>query len=64
MHGNKESTTFEDNPPKSNFTSKFLVGADGSASTVRKLLSVEQEDLDYNRDWVVVDVKLKEPVEM
>ena len=52
------------NKQESNFTSKFLVGADGSASTVRKLLSVEQEDLDYNRDWVVVDVKLKEPVEM
>ncbi len=49
---------------KSYFTSKFLVGADGGSSTVGKLLSIEREDLDYNREWVVVDVKLKEQVKM
>ena len=41
------------------FTSRYLIGSDGGSSTVRKLLEISQEDLNYNRDWVVVDVELK-----
>ena len=41
------------------FTSKYLIGSDGGSSSVRKLLNIRQQDLNYNRDWVVVDVKLK-----
>jgi len=41
------------------FSSKYLIGSDGGASSVRSLLEISQEDLNYNQDWVVVDVKLK-----
>ena len=41
------------------FTSRYLIGSDGGSSAVRKLLEISQEDLNYNRDWVVVDVELK-----
>ncbi|MDG2020099.1 MAG: FAD-dependent monooxygenase [SAR86 cluster bacterium] len=40
------------------YSCKYLIGADGGSSAVRKLLKITQEDLDYNRDWVVVDVEL------
>jgi len=40
------------------YTCKYLIGADGGSSALRKLLEITQEDLDYNRDWVVVDVEL------
>ncbi len=39
-------------------TSKYLIGADGGSSSLRKLLKISQEDLHYNRDWVIVDVEL------
>ena len=42
-----------------NINSKYLIGSDGGSSKVRKLLEINQEDLNYNRDWIVVDVKLK-----
>jgi 2-polyprenyl-6-methoxyphenol hydroxylase-like FAD-dependent oxidoreductase len=34
----------------------FAVGCDGANSTVRSLLGVEMTDLDFNHDWLVVDV--------
>src|SRR6266849_2887404 len=34
----------------------FAVGCDGANSTVRSLLGSEMTDLDFNRDWLVVDV--------
>jgi len=40
------------------YTCKYLIGADGGSSALRKLLEITQEDLDYNRDWVIVDVEL------
>ena len=40
------------------YTCKYLIGADGGSSALRKLLGITQEDLNYNRDWVVVDVEL------
>ena len=42
-----------------NINCKYLIGSDGGSSRVRKLLEINQEDLNYNRDWIVVDVKLK-----
>jgi len=34
----------------------YVVGCDGANSTVRSLLGLEMIDLDFNRDWLVVDV--------
>lgn len=34
----------------------YVVGCDGANSTVRSLLGLETTDLDFNRDWLVVDV--------
>jgi 2-polyprenyl-6-methoxyphenol hydroxylase-like FAD-dependent oxidoreductase len=34
----------------------YAVGCDGANSTVRSLLGLEMTDLDFNRDWLVVDV--------
>jgi len=34
------------------YSCKYLIGADGGSSAVRRLLKITQEDLDYNRDWV------------
>ena len=41
------------------FTCRYLIGSDGGSSLVRKELNIQQIDLEYNRDWVVVDVELK-----
>jgi len=40
------------------FTCRYLIGSDGGSSLVRKELNIQQIDLEYNRDWVVVDVEL------
>jgi 2-polyprenyl-6-methoxyphenol hydroxylase-like FAD-dependent oxidoreductase len=34
----------------------FAIGCDGANSTVRALLGFKMTDLDFNRDWLVVDV--------
>ena len=43
------------------FTSRYLIGSDGGSSAVRNLLNIKQEDLNYNRDWVVIDIELLKP---
>jgi len=37
---------------------KYIIGADGASSQVRKLNKIDQEDLDYDKEWLVVDVEL------
>jgi len=46
------------NNETSKHTGSFLIGADGGSSKVRGSLSIKQVDLNYNRDWIVIDVKL------
>ena len=46
------------NSQQSKHTGSFLIGADGGSSKTRRILDIKQEDLDYNRDWIVIDVKL------
>ena len=41
-------------------TAKYVVGCDGAASTVRKALGIEYEDLDFDQPWLVVDLLVSE----
>ena len=48
------------NNEESNYVGHFLIGADGGSSKTRRILDIKQEDLDYDRDWIVIDVKLND----
>ncbi|MGE5148390.1 MAG: bifunctional 3-(3-hydroxy-phenyl)propionate/3-hydroxycinnamic acid hydroxylase [Candidatus Eiseniibacteriota bacterium] len=43
---------------------RYLIGCDGANSFVRKRLGVALEDLAFDEWWMVVDVRLREPVEL
>ena len=47
------------NDQEESFTTRYVVGADGASSKVRHIMQMPQEDLDYDKNWLVVDVKLK-----
>lgn len=38
------------------FAGHYLVGADGGASTCRKYINATRVDLNYSRDWIVMDL--------
>lgn len=40
-------------------TADYLIGCDGASSTVRQLVGIELEDLDFDEPWVVVDMLVK-----
>jgi 3-(3-hydroxy-phenyl)propionate hydroxylase len=39
---------------------RYVIGADGANSTVRRLSGLTLEDLDFDEPWLVVDVKVNE----
>jgi 3-(3-hydroxy-phenyl)propionate hydroxylase len=41
-------------------SARYVVGCDGAASTVRKALGIEYEDLAFDQEWLVVDLKVNE----
>ena len=41
-------------------TAKYVVGCDGAASTVRKALGIEYEDLEFDQAWLVIDLLVSE----
>lgn len=43
-------------------TGRYLLGCDGANSFVRKQLGIALEDLGFDEWWMVVDVRLKQPV--
>ncbi|MEO0494024.1 MAG: FAD-dependent monooxygenase, partial [Actinomycetota bacterium] len=42
-------------------TGRWILGADGAKSTIRKLLGVTLEDQGFDEEWVVVDTTLLDP---
>jgi 3-(3-hydroxy-phenyl)propionate hydroxylase len=52
-----------DNPAERTVTAKYLVGADGSKSTVREFIGATWAYFDYNDAWMSVDVLRKTRVE-
>lgn len=40
---------------------RYVIGADGGNSFVRRALGVSYEDLGFNQDWLVIDGKAKRP---
>lgn len=41
-------------------SARYVVGCDGAASTVRKLLGIEYEDLEFDQEWLVADLRVSE----
>jgi 3-(3-hydroxy-phenyl)propionate hydroxylase len=41
-------------------TARYAIGCDGASSTVRELLGIEFEDLDFDEPWLVVDMLVDE----
>ena len=48
------------NPDSQNISAGYLLGCDGANSQVRKMLKIEQEDLDCDEPWLVCDLDLDE----
>lgn len=41
-------------------SARYVVGCDGAASTVRKLLGIEYEDLEFDQEWLVIDLRVNQ----
>jgi 3-(3-hydroxy-phenyl)propionate hydroxylase len=41
-------------------TARYVVACDGAGSTVRKALGIEYEDLEFDQEWMVVDLRVNE----
>jgi 3-(3-hydroxy-phenyl)propionate hydroxylase len=41
-------------------SARYVVGCDGATSTVRKLLGIDYEDLEFDQEWLVVDLRVNE----
>ena len=41
-------------------SAQYVIGCDGASSTVRRLLGIEYEDLDFDQSWLVADFLVNE----
>lgn len=54
------SYAVEGNPREA--VARWVIGCDGARSSVRKILGVELDDLDFEEPWLVVDAEVDGPV--
>ena len=50
------NVTLERDGASREVTARYLVGCDGASSTVRRILGIAHDDLDFDEPWLVVDV--------
>lgn len=43
-------------------TARWVIGADGARSTIRKALGVKLDDLEFEEPWLVVDAEVEGPI--
>ncbi len=53
-------TNTDDREQSESVQARYMIGADGARSTTRELLGVDQTDLGFSYDWLVVDVVPRE----
>ncbi|MEB3100134.1 bifunctional 3-(3-hydroxy-phenyl)propionate/3-hydroxycinnamic acid hydroxylase MhpA [Ferviditalea candida] len=46
------------------FSAAYVVGCDGARSLVRSIMGTPMEDLGLHQPWLVIDIKLKRPVDL
>jgi 3-(3-hydroxy-phenyl)propionate hydroxylase len=39
---------------------RWLVGCDGASSTIRRAVGIDREDLGFEQDWLVVDMRIRD----
>ena len=61
---NQISITTSSSDKKNNriLKSRFLLACDGVDSFVRTRLNIDQMDLQYNKDWLIIDIKLNKGI--
>lgn len=48
--------------PNLDIRAKYLIGCDGANSTVRNLMKIENTDLGFENDWLVLDLVRLRPI--
>ena len=54
------TTSSSDKKTNKILRTKFLLACDGFDSSIRSKLNIGQQDLQYNKDWLIIDVDLNE----
>lgn len=49
-------TTSRDGSVAAEYRAQYLIGCDGASSFVREAMDIEWKSLDYDQDWLVIDV--------